>query len=432
VKTASPASPADDRCGNATSPVHGRSPNPRGGRERFRIAIIDPDQRAPKLVQRLFASAQSWVCELVEITEAGVSRELCQFDAAVLVDPPSEEREYGDRLSPRLATIFERLEQAQLGVLVVSQRQEVFERAVPFVVCVREDESTERCSGILHGFCASRSTIRGLEGQRRTMQRVNESVNTYFEAMDYELRLASRLQKDFMPAGQSRIGPYLFSTLYRPCSWVSGDIFDFLRLDEGHVGLYLADAVGHGVAAGLLTMYIKHAIRPKIIREDGYRIASPSEVLSHLNEQLMAQELPDAQFITGWYGLLGTRELRLDYAVAGHPPPLHIRADGGFVELHGDGPVLGLAKDLPYETRSISLAPGDRVMVYSDGLEGVLIRERTSLPELPRFQPGITDLLRRPTPELLARLQEALDNAPGSLSHGDDVSIVVVDVAAAS
>src|SRR5580698_3113148 len=77
----------------------------------------------------------------------------------------------------------------------------------------------------------------------------DQAINFHMHRLDEELRLAARLQQDFLPKTLPRLGPVRFQTLYRPAGYVSGDLYDVFRLDEKHVGFYVADAVGHGVPA---------------------------------------------------------------------------------------------------------------------------------------------------------------------------------------
>ncbi len=207
-----------------------------------------------------------------------------------------------------------------------------------------------------------------------------------------------------------------------------GDLFDIFEIDDRHIGFFLADVVGHGLAAGLLTMYIRHAIRPVCSRIGENKIRRPAEVLASLNDELAKEEFEDSQFITLWYGLLDTDTLRLDYASAGHPPPLMIRPAAQQRELHGGGGLLGLTGGQRFGNRSASLKPGDRLLLYSDGLDGVLIAHRPPIPAIPTLQAGLDSVLRSPAEEMIRELERRLDNAPGSLNKADDVSIVMLDI----
>ena len=133
-----------------------------------------------------------------------------------------------------------------------------------------------------------------------------------------------RLQRDFLPRITGPIENVGIATIYRPASSVSGDIFDIFRIDEDHTGFYIADAVGHGMAASLLTMFIKRAIVPKRVDGNDYVILTPSETLTNLNDALADQSLPNYQFVTACYGLINHRTLTLQYARGGHPYPLLI------------------------------------------------------------------------------------------------------------
>ncbi len=157
------------------------------------------------------------------------------------------------------------------------------------------------------------------------MSRRDETLNFYMHRLDEELRLAARLQQDFLPKTLPQIGPIHFHTLYRPAGYVSGDLYDVARLDETHVCFYMADAVGHGMPAALLTMFIKNALVTKQITPGGYRLLDPGETLERLNASLVDQNLTHATFATAVYGTVNASTLVCRYAGAGHPPPLLMR-----------------------------------------------------------------------------------------------------------
>ena len=79
--------------------------------------------------------------------------------------------------------------------------------------------------------------------------------------------------------------------------YVSGDLYDVMRLDETHIGFYMADAVGHGMPAALLTMFIKNALVTKEIGPGGYRLLAPGETIAKLNEVLLGQNLSNEFFL---------------------------------------------------------------------------------------------------------------------------------------
>src|SRR5665213_2378159 len=130
-----------------------------------------------------------------------------------------------------------------------------------------------------------------LRGELNQVRRRDETLNFYMHRLDEELRLAARLQQDFLPKILPQLGQVHFHTLFRPAGYVSGDLYDVTRLDERHIGFYIADAVGHGMPAALLTMFIKHALVTKEIVGNAYRLLTPSESLARLNMSLIDQNL---------------------------------------------------------------------------------------------------------------------------------------------
>lgn len=351
------------------------------------------------------------------------------YDVIALFDPAAPSSVVDEASYSRHHTHLELLQKHQIGVLVLTNRPWMYAGFNAGVVCLPPDSPPEKIHGALLGLSHMRPMIRRVRKQLIAMRRLGKRLRHQLTAADQEMQLAARLQKDFLPKKLPETGPFQFTTMFRPCSWVSGDIFDIFRLDEKHWGFYLADAVGHGVAAGLLTMYIKYAIRPKRILRNGYELVRPSEVLGHLNDLLVAQGLPNAQFISGWYGMVNMDTLKMNYAVAGHPPALLIDTAGSGRELHGDGCLLGINSGVTFSDESVELEPGHRIMVYSDGLEPTLIASRPPMPQPPVFESGIVESLRLPATDMISRLRERLDNTPGSLSQADDVTLVVMDVA---
>lgn len=410
----------------------GKTSPPRSIGPIVQVALVDIGGSPPEIVRQLTQAHDRCICTPTDITTEDRPAAFRRFDVAVMVDRGGGRTETG-RVDAGQEERLRRLEQFGLGAIVFTDRSWAFATHGPGVVSLPSDASLDLVYGALLSMARSRPVLRQIDRQVVNLTRLGETLRRQMEETDHELQLASRLQHDFLPKDLHDAGLLHFETVYRPCTWVSGDIFDIFRLDERHFGFYLADAVGHGVAAGLLTMYIKHAIRPKRIYEHSYELVRPSEVLSMLNDQLAMQGLPDSQFITLWYGLLNFETLELTYASAGHPPPWRVAADGTMQQLtHEDGCPLGLQAGEGFSDERFPLCRGDRLIVYSDGLEESLIAERRPMPDLPTFRSGVAELLRLPGPALIQRLHERLDNEPGSLRRADDVTMVLVDVAPAS
>lgn len=391
-----------------------------GSRPLIEVGVLGDAYSVEGIVRILKSQDEKWCrVEALEADEGLQEFDAERFDVVVIAEDESAG-------TSRREEWIDRLSRLGVGQIVLSSR--MADHHGEGTVGLPPDTPLERLRGVMTALAQWRSALRAHARQLAGMHRLHQSLHKHFDEIDRELQLASRLQRDFLPRGATKIGPFRFSTLFRPCTWVSGDIFDIFQLDETHVGFYLADAIGHGVAAGLLTMYIKHAIKPKRVSLMGAEMVRPSEVLAMLNDQLSAQDLPDSQFITGWYGVIDTQTLRLDFANAGHPPPIVIEHGEMVRELHGEGSILGLCPGQSYSDESIQLRPGQRVLLYSDGLEPALIRERRPVPALSILQPDVRSLVAAPADALIGTLVSQLDAQPGSLMHADDVSLLILDV----
>ena len=187
-----------------------------------------------------------------------------------------------------------------------------------------------------------------------------------------QLRMAGLVQRDFLPAQLPDSDLLRWAAVFLPAECVSGDIYDVVRLDEQHVGFYVADVVGHGMPAALLTIFIKQALVMRQTTESSYRIFSPTEVLTNLNLRMTEQKLSGNQFATCCYCLLNTSTLQLTYARAGHPYPILIRRKENPKQLEVQGSLLGIFEHAKFPQQTVQLQTGDKLLLYSDGAESVI------------------------------------------------------------
>src|SRR5207247_2647987 len=208
-----------------------------------------------------------------------------------------------------------------------------------------------------------------LAAKSSEVQRINRRLQQAYQQIDQELELARRLQVSFLPQRLPEVPPARFAVHYLLCGQVGGDFYDVFRLDENHVGFYVADAMGHGVPASLLTIFVKKSVRAKEISGRNYRLISPSEVLLRLNRDLVEQHIPDLPFITMIYVLFDCRDGTLQFSRAGHPYPLYVPNVGKPALWQMEGSLLGVF-DTKYRLQSQQLKAGDKLLLYTDGMDG--------------------------------------------------------------
>lgn len=299
----------------------------------------------------------------------------------------------------------------------------------PLVTRIPGNTSLDELRGRLAMVERYHTLIQGMERELVRMQQLTDRLNDHFHEIDDEMRLAGRLQRDFHPDLSEPIQGVRFGSIYRPATWVSGDMFDVFRIDEHHTGVYLADAVGHGMAAGLLTMFIKRIIMPKRIHAHGYEVVSPSTVLATLNDALAEKELPNCQFVTGCYGVIDHRAGTFTFARGGHPYPVLVTADGAASELTVPGGLLGLFVGAEFPERTVQLAPRDKVVLLTDGVEHVLPNAECNDEHLAqRMVEFLAPAMRGTLSEALTALESQLTGAVAPNVSQDDLTVLAFEM----
>lgn len=292
------------------------------------------------------------------------------------------------------------------------------------------DASVDEVVGRMATMAQLAPVLRRMNTELSRLQRLGQQLNRHFEEIDKEMRMAGKLQREFMPRNLPQLARVRFAQLYRPAAWVSGDIYDAIRVDDEHVAIFVADAMGHGTAAGLMTMFLRKLLIPRLATSEGFALAAPVQVLNELHHGLARQELPNAQFVTAAYGLLNTRTLAFRLARAGHPYPLWINAAGELREIVAEGGLLGVG-DIPPECVecTVQLAPGDKIIFYTDGIEEDFVVADEAPASAERYRPKLRDYARLDLDTLIATVAHDLDHQEGSLNPADDVTLVGLQIA---
>ena len=251
---------------------------------------------------------------------------------------------------------------------------------------------------------------------------INDRLREAYQQTEYELELARRIQLSLLPQALPDMLPARFAVRYRPCGRVGGDFYDLFRLDENHVGLYVADVVGHGLPAALLTIFLKKAVKTKEIDDRHYRLLRPDDVLQSLNRELIGQAVAENPFITMIYALFDRRDSTLAFSRAGHPHPIYVPRwdEPQLLQVHGT--LLGVF-DTQFTVQTQRLRPGDKVLFYTDGIgsndnEGQQTSTERLLAALDQYR-------TRPIDELVAGLSRDLLEQVGPV---DDFTLLGMEV----
>jgi serine phosphatase RsbU (regulator of sigma subunit)/anti-sigma regulatory factor (Ser/Thr protein kinase) len=193
------------------------------------------------------------------------------------------------------------------------------------------------------------------------MVREQQAAALERERIEQELRVARLIQQTLLPKELPELPGWALSEYYMPARFVGGDFYDFIYLEDGRLGIVIGDVTDKGVPAALLM-----ATTRSILRSIAQAGVSPGQVLEQTNN-LLHPDIPPKMFVTCLYAILDPRTGLLLYANAGHDLP-HRWHNEDVSELRATGMPLGLLPGMVYEEKETTLAPGEGVLFYSDGL----------------------------------------------------------------
>jgi sigma-B regulation protein RsbU (phosphoserine phosphatase) len=279
---------------------------------------------------------------------------------------------------------------------------------------------------------------RSLEQRNAELTGANARLAEANRRMERDLRAAARIQEAFLPRGEPRFPQARFAWHYRPCEELAGDGLNVFALDDRHAALYVFDVSGHGVASALLSVSLSRVLSPpsdpsSVLRPDaggGGRVAPigpplpPAEVAGRLNGMFPFDEATE-QYFTMIYGILDVATGEFRYVSAGHPGVARVPASGTSRIIDTRGFPIGLA-DQPYEEQALTMAPGDRIYLYSDGIPEAMDADGRVFGG-DRLLAAIDRARDVPIDRAVESLLGELGHWTGSTGLRDDVSLVAVE-----
>ena len=193
------------------------------------------------------------------------------------------------------------------------------------------------------------------------------------ERLEREMQLAREIQRTFLPGQLPRLPGWELTVWWRTAREVGGDFYDLINLPDGHLGLVIADVADKGVPAALFMVLVRALLRASA-KESG----SPAEVLAQVND-LLAPDAQGGMFVTLFYAILDPKTGAISYSNAGHNPPLWAcRGDQTIALLTKTGMALGVQEGSPMEERTLEMAQGDFLVLYTDGVTEAISADGTT------------------------------------------------------
>jgi phosphoserine phosphatase RsbU/P len=241
-----------------------------------------------------------------------------------------------------------------------------------------------------------------------------------------ELEMARQIQLSILPSSTPKISGLDIVARYIPMTSVAGDFYDFIVVDEKHVGILIADVSGHGLPAALIASMLQVALTAQV-----RHASEPGKVLAGLNQALCGKF--QHNFVTAAYVYVDLEKNIVNYGGAGHPPLLLWRkSTASSSQLLENGLVMGQFEEATYDSLQVPIEPGDRFFLYTDGIleSANPAQEEFGTERFMKFMESNNKLPAGPFADaLLLELARWLEQPPGE-GHKDDISLLAVDFTA--
>jgi phosphoserine phosphatase RsbU/P len=402
------------------------------------VVYLSDKPNMPAEIRRLFRHKKVSYCPL-SLDQYDEIRTRPDLVGTVLVDAEGLDISKDQRLG----RILESLERDNLGVVLLTQKIKRPVRSFSLVssessfsmsstvetislddlwarISINLSERKHENSGITTKLPGPMSLVERVSRNHPAEQ--SQKEDPFVDGLKEQLRLAGLVQRDFLPSKLPNSEEVRWAATFLPAEWVSGDIYDVARIDEQHIGFYVADAVGHSMPAALLTMFIKQALQMRQTADSSYRIFAPAEVVKNLNLRMAGQKLSGYQFATCCYCLLNLKNRQLTFARAGHPYPILLRKGQPPQQLESRGSLLGVFETADFVQQSVQLESGDRVLLYSDGAESLI--GRLCDKEGFRYTNEFLALIDGSITEIVDRLTDMATHRDVNPSEIDDLTVI--------
>lgn len=240
------------------------------------------------------------------------------------------------------------------------------------------------------------------------------------EKLEHELQVARQVQASLLPQTVPLKAGWTFAAHWEPAREVAGDFYDFISGSDGQMGVVIADVADKGMPSALFM-----AVSRSILRASLTRPQAAAEGIYQAN-RLICADSSDSMFVTLAYAALDLASGRVTYLNAGHNPVLYYQAAADHLDwLSHTGMPLGIDSDAVHGERSLDLAPGDFLLLYTDGVPDALNAQGSEFGDKRLWQ-LVYDHRHDPAGDLLGRLKQALAEHVGDSQPVDDITIVAI------
>ncbi len=291
-------------------------------------------------------------------------------------------------------------------------------------------------SGRITHFIGVQSDVTDQKRAEQELVEAKKELDATYQEIKKDLESAAKIQRALLPKRSPEVENFQFAWHFEPCTDLAGDFLNVVHLDNRYLGVYVLDVSGHGVAAALLSVTLSRWLSANpaqsilFTRSDPkseYEITPPAKVAEQLNDQLF-HDAETSQYFTMIYGILDTESSTFRYVSAGHSGPLHQPFGKPARLLDSTSAPVGLLEFVEFSEGLIELGPGDRLFMYTDGLNESLNEKDEEFGE-ERVLRVLHGSRRLDLYDSVERLRVQVKAWRGSRPAVDDTSILAFEVA---
>lgn len=263
-----------------------------------------------------------------------------------------------------------------------------------------------------------------LERRNKFLATLTEQLRTAQRSIKSELHLARQIQLGLLPSTVPSVSRIRIDLAYQPVADVGGDLYDFIKIDDSRLGIFIGDASGHGFASSLIGTLSKMSLY-----NHSKAGLSTSELLERMDRDLNAH-IHTNNYLTCFWCVLDFGKNLMTYSRAGHPKQIVLRKDGQIHWLSGSGIFLGITGTSVYEQKEFEFENGDRIFLFTDGIYDVFRKnwdgsdEKSELLGYDKFAEMIKGTGGMPFDEIIGSLRKGL----AEFDHDDDYTLIVAEI----
>lgn len=259
-----------------------------------------------------------------------------------------------------------------------------------------------------------------IQSLARSLKNSNAELTLKQKSLDDDLHAAAMIQQSFLPSSNLRISNFQLASLWLPGNLLGGDIFNIIQHeDQGKIIFYMVDVSGHDVPSALVTISISQFLHQK--NTSSASLLSPMQMMLELDKEYPMERFN--RYFTIAYIVFDIPTGAFSYSCAGHPPAILIPKCKSLKFLDRGGTIIGLNKALPFEEGFESLDPGDKVILYTDGVTEMK-NENNEFYGIERLYELLEKKRSRPVSEIVNEIQLSLDIFGQGIKSQDDISVM--------